>query len=218
MDRPSRPLTAVRQPKLISYRDEVARRMHLLKAVKGIDPWQAEMSMLRGSPLLQKLRIPRVSAKVSKERSARLQELINFCTTGGTTQTGRAALNYPFYPLHNYIICIEMQNISYFYLTLEIHLENFKRKLLYTHTEIDHAFKQFVMECMELPDVDEDGNVIPVNQGPKLIPWDDPYHYFKGLPVTEEQELDDERQIVVVENEVKDGMYFGFFKLTNLVN
>ena len=108
VDRPSRPITGVRQPKLISYRDEVARRMHLLKAVKGIDPWQAEMSMLRGSPLLQKLRIPRVSTKVSKERSARLQELINFCATGGTTQTGRfrpgafpcSTLNCPGYRLH----------------------------------------------------------------------------------------------------------------------
>ena len=76
----------------------------------------------------------------------------------------------------------------------------------FLHTEIDHAFKQFVMECMELPDVDEDGNIIPVNQGPKLIPWDDPYHYFKGLPVAEEQEPDDERQTIVVENGCKDGM------------
>ena len=74
-------------------------------------------------------------------------------------------------------------------------------------TEIDHAFKQFVMECMDLTTVDEKGNVVP-SQGSKLIPWDDPYHYFKGLPVTEEQEQD-ENQTIVIEN-AKDGEYFLF--------
>ena len=75
LDRPSRPITGIRQPNLISYRDEMARRMHLLKAVNGVDPWGAEMNMLRKSPLLEKLRIPRASTKVAKERAARLQEL-----------------------------------------------------------------------------------------------------------------------------------------------
>ena len=88
LDRPSRPITGIRQPKLISYRDEMARRMHLLKAVNGVDPWGAEMGLIRKSPLLEKLKVPRASTKVTKARAARLQELINFCTTGGTTQTG----------------------------------------------------------------------------------------------------------------------------------
>ena len=91
LDRPSRPLTGLKQPKLVSYRDEMARRMHLLKAVEGIDPWRSEMGILRQSPLQQSLRLPRPSAKMTKERSARLQELINFCVTGGLTQTGNCS-------------------------------------------------------------------------------------------------------------------------------
>ena len=57
---------------------------------------------------------------------------------------------------------------------------------------------------MDLTSVDEEGNVKPPSKNLKLIPWDDPYHYFKGLSVSEEQEMDEEVQITVVEN-TKDG-------------
>ncbi len=82
------PVKDSRQPRLVCYRDEMAQRMHMLKKVEDFDPWEAEITMVGKSSLLEKLKVPRLSTKATKERAARLQELINFCATGGTTQTG----------------------------------------------------------------------------------------------------------------------------------
>ncbi len=53
---------------------------------------------------------------------------------------------------------------------------------------------------MDLTSVDEEGNVMPVPKGSSLIPWDDPYPYFKGVPVLDEFEEEE-----VVPEEPKEG-------------
>ncbi len=91
---PTRSSKGYRQPKLISYRDEMARRMHLLESAGDMDPWKAEITMLGESPLAEKLKVPHISAKTAQERAAQLQELMNFCATGGTTHAGQFSLHH----------------------------------------------------------------------------------------------------------------------------
>lgn len=56
---------------------------------------------------------------------------------------------------------------------------------------------------MDLGSVDEAGNMVP-GKGPAMIPWDDPYHYFRGLPVAEEPEPEEDKETVSTED-IKDG-------------
>nr|XP_006825433.1 PREDICTED: sperm-associated antigen 17-like isoform X3 [Saccoglossus kowalevskii] len=49
-----------------------------------------------------------------------------------------------------------------------------------SQSEINRAFKQFVFESLELKSTDEFGQLIHGNMD-ELIPWDDPYPYFKNL-------------------------------------
>lgn len=43
-----------------------------------------------------------------------------------------------------------------------------------TQVDVDHAFKQFIFESMNLTSVDENDNVVKKNEY-TIIPWDDPY-------------------------------------------
>ncbi|XP_067947410.1 sperm-associated antigen 17-like [Watersipora subatra] len=58
--------------------------------------------------------------------------------------------------------------------------------------DIDHVFKQFVFESMDLHSTDESGIIIPSlpdsekAYGTQAIPWDDPYPYYKCMIPTEE--------------------------------
>ncbi len=33
-----------------------------------------------------------------------------------------------------------------------------------------------------------DGEVVPSPSGPLVIPWDDPYHFFKGIPAVDDEQ------------------------------
>ncbi|XP_064627357.1 sperm-associated antigen 17-like isoform X2 [Lineus longissimus] len=60
-----------------------------------------------------------------------------------------------------------------------------------SQSEIDRAFKQFVFECMDLTSTDINGFII-TKEGEgahhSVIPWDDPYPFFKGMiPVSEKR-------------------------------
>ena len=49
-------------------------------------------------------------------------------------------------------------------------------------SEIDRAFKQFVFESMDLSSAETGSGIIASEGlGQPLIPWDDPYPYFKGV-------------------------------------
>lgn len=70
---------------------------------------------------------------------------------------------------------------------------------LYIFADIDHIFKQFVFETMSLTGVDDDGVVVPplpanlagVVDSSQVIPWDDPYPFYRCmLPVEEEPEVE----------------------------
>ena len=58
--------------------------------------------------------------------------------------------------------------------------------------DIDHVFKQFVFESMDLHSTDESGIIIPSlpdsekAYGTQARPWDDPYPYYKCMIPTEE--------------------------------
>uniref|UniRef100_A0A1I8HZ59 DDT domain-containing protein n=1 Tax=Macrostomum lignano TaxID=282301 RepID=A0A1I8HZ59_9PLAT len=52
-----------------------------------------------------------------------------------------------------------------------------------SYTDIDHAFKQFVFECLHLTSTDPGGFVLDGDaaSAASVIPWDDPYPFFAGL-------------------------------------
>ena len=46
-------------------------------------------------------------------------------------------------------------------------------------TEVDQAFRQFVLEYMDITEVDAEGNIIPPGKSSQRdIPWDDPYPFY----------------------------------------
>lgn len=63
-------------------------------------------------------------------------------------------------------------------------------------SEIDHSFKQFVLECIDLQETDDDGHLDEsAKKGQQMnIPWDDPYPYFVGL-IPPEPEADNEEEL-----------------------
>lgn len=127
----------------------------------------AELSMLGYLPVANLHHFKQPSAKVAKERAARLQELLHFCVTGGLTQLGQTDA-----PMKGKWI----RTYSSFHFCL---------------TEIEHAMRQFVLECVELSGTTEEGLVSIWPQGfPQYnIPWDHPYPYFQGMiPTADEEE------------------------------
>ena len=62
--------------------------------------------------------------------------------------------------------------------------------------EIDHAFRQFVFECMDLTDTDDDSNIVTREGQPtqRDIPYDDPYPFFKAMMAPEETPADDKER------------------------
>lgn len=64
-------------------------------------------------------------------------------------------------------------------------------------SEIDRAFKQFVLECMDLTSTDPNGFIV-TKEGEGAdhtpIPWDDPYPYFKGMMTKEDKALYEEER------------------------
>ena len=56
--------------------------------------------------------------------------------------------------------------------------------------EIEQAFKQFTLECLDLAIADDNGNVVEKGS-PALIPWDDPYPVFSGVSLEDEEDATD---------------------------
>jgi hypothetical protein len=129
------------------------------------DAMKAELSMLGFLPIADLPNFKQPSEKVEKERAACLQELLHFYITGGLTQLGK------------------LVNLFSFSLLILI---------LFSCAEVEHAFRQFVLECVELSETNEDGIV---SQRPREcpqynIPWDYPFPYFMGMiPTWEEDEV-----------------------------
>lgn len=90
-------------PHLINYHDEIGARLkgvfdESLEKRKGpnrqklgkllFDPNEVEAEMLGKSVWTVFTGLPQVSAKVAKERAARLQELLHFCSSPEITNAG----------------------------------------------------------------------------------------------------------------------------------
>ena len=88
LDAPKRPEPVAKQPLLINYHDNITRRLNHLKTVDKFDSMAAELSMLGYFPVAHLPEYRQPSARIAKERAARLQELLHFCVTGGLTQAG----------------------------------------------------------------------------------------------------------------------------------
>ncbi|KAI8520911.1 Sperm-associated antigen 17, partial [Branchiostoma belcheri] len=69
-------------PLLLQHGDCVALRTHHLKPVDGFDPQGEELRMVGLLPVARLCELPPPSTRISKERAARLQELLHFCATG----------------------------------------------------------------------------------------------------------------------------------------
>jgi len=70
-----------RKPHLISFNDDLTRRLNHLKTLNGLDALKAELDMVGQAHLAQSLarcRTP-VDAKVSAERAARFHKLLSHC-------------------------------------------------------------------------------------------------------------------------------------------
>ncbi|CAH1225250.1 SPAG17 [Branchiostoma lanceolatum] len=70
------------RPLLLQYGDGVGLRTHHLKRVDGFDPQAEELKMVSLLPVARLCELPPPSTRISKERAARLQELLHFCATG----------------------------------------------------------------------------------------------------------------------------------------
>ncbi len=79
----------LKQPKLIYHHDSMTRRLDHLQPIDGFDPHKAELQMLMKLPISDVYNWSGLSSRLSKERAARLHELVHFCATGGLTQAGR---------------------------------------------------------------------------------------------------------------------------------
>lgn len=77
-----------KQPLLINYHDEMTRRLNHLKPVGNFDARDAELSMMGYLPVSRLNQFGKPSDKTAKERAARLQELLHFCTTGSLNPAG----------------------------------------------------------------------------------------------------------------------------------
>lgn len=92
-------------PHLVNYNDEIGARLKgafsekkekssfMKKAEEKkplFDPMQVEMDMLKKSIWTVFTGLPHVSPKVGKERSARLQELLHFCSSPEITNAGKS--------------------------------------------------------------------------------------------------------------------------------
>jgi hypothetical protein len=77
-----------KQPTLLSYRDDMSHRLNHLKAVGDFNPMKAELEMIGYMPVARLQDVPSSSPRELNERAARLQELLHFCATGGTTSSG----------------------------------------------------------------------------------------------------------------------------------
>jgi hypothetical protein len=81
-------------PYLINHNDEIGQRL------KGVfddvsklkfDPIQVETEMLTKSMWTVFTGLPYVSPKLSRERAARLQELLHFCSTAEIANAGKSS-------------------------------------------------------------------------------------------------------------------------------
>ncbi len=74
------------KPHFYHYGDNLARRLHHLKPINGFNPMEAELAMMDYIPVAKLREFPRPTADISKERAARLHELLHFCTSGSVDQ------------------------------------------------------------------------------------------------------------------------------------
>ena len=86
---PKNPDPLPKQPILLNYRDDVRHRLNHLQPVSDFNPMRAELEMLGYLPISDLQHIPGASPREMKDRLARLQELLHFCATGGTTPGGQ---------------------------------------------------------------------------------------------------------------------------------
>lgn len=84
------PAPLMKQPLLLSYHDDITRRLNHLKPVDDFDAMKAELSMLGFLPMADLAKFKQPSEQLAKERAASLQELLHFCITGGLTQLGQS--------------------------------------------------------------------------------------------------------------------------------
>ena len=87
------------QPKLIYNRNKIRKRIDHLESIDDIDLQLVELEMLRKLPVANLYQVPLPSARLTKDRAARLQELLNFFTreslTHGMTQGGSCVIFSP---------------------------------------------------------------------------------------------------------------------------
>lgn len=171
-EKPSKKMSS-HTPFLINYNDEIDRRLkgvfeensHKItkKNPKPLfDPIQVETEMLKKSIWTVFTGLPYVSGKVAKERAARLQELLHFCSSAETTNAG----------------------LSLTKKSLNLNNPPFKGILF---LDVDRALKQFVFETMNLTEVNK-RNSIRRNEQNVIIPWDDPYPNISAT-LSEEQQI-----------------------------
>lgn len=74
-----------KQPILISYHDDLTRRLNHLQPIDGFSPVEAELQMLGYSPASSIISRfpPEPDQRTAVERAARFQELLFFCTQQG---------------------------------------------------------------------------------------------------------------------------------------
>ena len=88
-ERPKPPEAPLHQPLLINYHDDLTKRLNHLKPINGFDAMKSELALYGYLPLTAQLRMASTpAAKVSKDRAARLQELIMHISSGELTQHG----------------------------------------------------------------------------------------------------------------------------------
>ena len=85
---PKQPDPILKQPVLINYHDDISCRLNHLKPFVGLDARKAELEMMGHLPSSNLNNFPHPSEKASKERAARLQELIHFCSNSSLGPAG----------------------------------------------------------------------------------------------------------------------------------
>ena len=78
-----------KQPLLINYQDEMTKRLNHLAPTSDFDARSAELALMGYLPVSHLGQFRKPSEKTAKERAARLQELLYFCTTGSLNPAGK---------------------------------------------------------------------------------------------------------------------------------
>ena len=87
-DQPKTYTTPFNGPVLLNHHDDITRRLNHLKPIDGFDARKVEMEMASFHPAANIHMMPSQETKTSKERMARLQELLSFISFSRLNQAG----------------------------------------------------------------------------------------------------------------------------------